>query len=90
MRIGESSVYPDSYDELFNIYDESYGGYTIPNEKRLIPTALTLKLFHPAKKETISIPGMTETTGTPIEGEFQVTDYAVPTAYESQTSKIMK
>ena len=86
MKIGDSSVYPDSYDELFNIYDESYTGYAISGEKRLIPTDLTLKLFHPAKTGTITIPGMIETTGTPIEGEFQVTDYAVPTAYESQTA----
>ena len=86
MKIGDTSVYPNSYDELFNTYDESYTGYTILNEKRLIPSTLTLKLYHPAKIDTISIPGMTETTGTPIEGEFQVTDYAIPTAYESQTS----
>lgn len=83
--IGDTSNFPNSYDVLYNVYDENYIGYAISDEKRLIPEALTLKLYHPAKKDTIIIQDMIETTGTPIEGEFKVTDYAVPTAYEGQT-----
>lgn len=85
MSIGDTSLYPNLFDNLYNVYNESYNGYSVLQEKKTVPSTLIVTLNHYAKKGTISISNMTErlTVGDLLPNEFRVTDYAIPTAFES-------
>lgn len=77
--IGDTSNYPTSRDTLFNVYDENYTGYSISDEKKTI-NGYSVTLDHYAKEDSISISGFSEvkSPSVPSQGEFLVSDYAIP------------
>jgi hypothetical protein len=77
--IGATSNYPLSRDTLFNVYDENYPGYSISDEKKTI-NGYSVTLDHYAKEDSISISGFSEvkSPSLPSQGEFLVSDYAIP------------
>jgi len=81
MSIGSNSTFPLYYDDLFQVYEESYTGHTITGERKVIPgSPYEITLNHLAKTGSLSIAGYTETlSSTPASREYYVTDYAVPT-----------
>ena len=80
MSLGSLSTYPSIKDDLYNIYDELYAGYPITKEYWQIPDGLEITLKHYAKTGTLAISGFTEVfVGSPAQGQFKVTDYAIPT-----------
>lgn len=81
MAIGNNSNFPLYYDDLFQVYEESYTGHSISGERKVIPDSpYEITLNHLAKTGTLSIAGYTETaSSTPAGREYYVTDYAVPT-----------
>jgi hypothetical protein len=83
MSIGSTSTYPNNKDSFYNVYDQYYSGYPVADELKTIPSGTyQITLNHLAKEDTISIPGYAEVKSptVPAQGEFVVTDYAIPSS----------
>jgi len=79
--IGDTSLYPVNIDSFFNVYNEDYTGYSIPDERKTISgDNYQVVLNHLAKQNSIAISGYTEVlpAATLNQGEFKVTDYVIP------------
>ena len=82
--IGDGSQYPSQVDNLFNVYDELKAGYPA-TEQKTVSAGLGVTLNHYGKEDSIAIQNFSEVKdpATPNQGQFKVTDYAIPAVSRS-------